>query len=64
MVLLHLFDERQTRLADFGYIPKCKSKNPTGLNEISLPLARMGKGEICNNQKFLIKTPQFPDIDI
>ena len=41
MVLLHLFDESQTRLADFGYIPECKSKNPSGLNEISLPLARM-----------------------
>ena len=27
MVLLHLFDESQTRLADFGYIPECKSKN-------------------------------------
>ena len=41
MVLLHLFDESQTRLADFGYIPEYKSKNPRGLNEISLPLARM-----------------------
>ena len=37
MVLLHLFDESQTRLADFGHIPECKSKNPTG----SLPLAKM-----------------------
>ena len=27
MVLLHLFDESQTILADFGYIPECKSKN-------------------------------------
>ena len=44
MVLLHLFNESQTRLADFGYIPKCKSKNPRGLNEISLPLARMPPG--------------------
>ena len=35
MVLLHLFDESQTRLADFGYIPECKSKHPRGLNEIS-----------------------------
>ena len=41
MVLLQLFDESQTRLADLGYIPECKSKNPRGLNEISLPLARM-----------------------
>ena len=41
MVLLHLFDESQTRLADFGYIPECKSKNPRGLSEISLRLARM-----------------------
>ena len=31
----------QTRLANFDYIPECKSKNPRGLNEISLPLARM-----------------------
>ena len=31
----------QTRLADFGYIPECKSKNPRGLNQISLLLARM-----------------------
>ena len=31
----------QTRLADFGYILECKSKNPRGLNEVSLPLARM-----------------------
>ena len=43
MVLLHLIDESQKRLADFGYIPECKSKNPRGLNEISLPLARMQK---------------------
>ena len=41
MVLLHLIDESQTRLADFGYIPECKSKNPSDLNEISLRLARM-----------------------
>ena len=41
MVLLHLFDESQTKLADFVYIPECKSKNPRDLNEISLPLARM-----------------------
>ena len=41
MVLLHLFDESQMRLADFGYIPECKSKNLRGLNEILLPLARM-----------------------
>ena len=41
MVLLHLFEESQTRLADFGYIPECKSKNPRGLNERSLPVARM-----------------------
>ena len=41
MVLLHLFDESKTRLADFDYIPECKSKNPRGLNELSLPLARM-----------------------
>ena len=26
IILLYLFDESQTRLADFGYIPKCKSK--------------------------------------
>ena len=32
----------QTRLADFGYITECKSKNPRGLNEVSLPLARNG----------------------
>ena len=31
----------QTRLADFGYIPECKSKHPRGLNEVSLSLARM-----------------------
>ena len=36
----------QTRLADFGYIPECKSKNPRGLNEVSLPLARMGIGSM------------------
>ena len=41
MVLLCLFDEIPTRLADFGYIPECKSKIPRGLNEISLPFARM-----------------------
>ena len=41
MVLLHLFDKSQVRLADLGYIPECKSKNPRGLNEMSLPLARM-----------------------
>ena len=29
MILLHLIDESQTRLADFGYIPECKSKNPS-----------------------------------
>ena len=44
MVLLPLFDESQTRLADFGYIPECRSKNPRGLNEILLPLARMVVG--------------------
>ena len=33
----------QTRLAVFGYIPESKSKNPRGLNEVSLPLARMSK---------------------
>ena len=32
----------QTRIADFGYIPECKSKNPRGPNEIALLLARMG----------------------
>ena len=26
MVLLHLVDESQTRLADFGYFPQLKSK--------------------------------------
>ena len=31
----------QTRLADFGYIPECKSKNSRGLNGVSLPLARL-----------------------
>ena len=41
LVLLHLLDDSQTRLAEFGCIPECKSKNPRGLNEISLPLARM-----------------------
>ena len=41
MVLLHLLHESHTRLADFGYIPERKSKNPRGLDEISLPLARM-----------------------
>ena len=41
MVLLHIFDRSRTRSADFGYIPEGKSKNPRGLNEISLPLARM-----------------------
>ena len=41
MVLLHLFDESQTRLASFGCIPEPRSKNPRGLNEIALPLARM-----------------------
>ena len=41
MVMLHLFDESQTRLADFGFVPECKSKIPRGLNEISLPLARI-----------------------
>ena len=34
----------QTRLADFGYIPERKPKNPRGLNEVSLPLARMVLG--------------------
>ena len=43
MVLLHFFDTSQTRLTDFGYIPECKSKSPRGLNEISLPLARMNQ---------------------
>ena len=42
MVLLHLFDS-QTRLADFGHIPECKSKNPRDLNEISLPLENAEK---------------------
>ena len=41
MVLLHLFDESQTILADYGNIPECKSEYPKGLNEISLSLARM-----------------------
>ena len=41
MALLPLFDKSQTSLADFGYIPECKSKNPRGLNELSLPLARI-----------------------
>ena len=41
MILFHFFDESQTRLADLGYIPESKSKNPKGLNEISLPVARM-----------------------
>ena len=45
MVLLQLFDESQTRLADLGYIPECKSKNPRALNEISLPIGRMVFGE-------------------
>ena len=31
----------QMRLADLGYIPEGKSKNPRGLNEVSLSLARM-----------------------
>ena len=39
--LLHLFGESQTRLANFGYITQFKSKNACGLNEVSLPLARM-----------------------
>ena len=47
MALLRLFDESQTRLADFGYIRECKSKNPRGLNEISLPLARMAQAPPC-----------------
>ena len=38
----------QTRLSDFGYIPECKSKNPRGLNEVSLPLVRMGLGRMTN----------------
>ena len=46
MVLLPLFDESQIRLADFGYIPECKSKNPRGLNEISLTLAINGVNEV------------------
>ena len=46
MVLRHLFDERQTRLADFGQIPECISKNSKGLNEILLPLARMVNWEM------------------
>ena len=33
--------ESQTRSVDFGYIPQCKSKNPRGLHEVSLPFARM-----------------------
>ena len=41
MVFLYFFDESQTRLADSGNIPQCKSKNARGLNEVSLPLARM-----------------------
>ena len=41
MVLLHLIDECQTRLADFGCIQECISKNPRGQNEMPLPLARM-----------------------
>ena len=41
MVLLHIIDDCQTRIADFGYIQECISKNPRGQNEISLPLARM-----------------------
>ena len=32
MFRINLFDESQTRLADFGYMPQCKSKNPRGLN--------------------------------
>ena len=45
IVLLHLFDESQTRLTDFGYIPECKSKEPRNLNEISFSLARMIQAE-------------------
>ena len=32
---------RQRRLAELGYIPESKSKNPGGLNEVSFPLARI-----------------------
>ena len=32
---------RMQLLAKIGYIPQCKGKNPRGLNEILLPLARM-----------------------
>ena len=38
----------QTRLANFGYIPECKSKNPTGLNEISLLARIMGSIRVIN----------------
>ena len=38
----------QTRLVNFGYIPECKSKNSTGLYEISTLLARMGSIHVIN----------------
>ena len=58
-------NESQTILADFGYIPECKSKYPRGLNEISLPLARMrhvikkSYDHACNNT--LVRTRNVND---
>ena len=64
MVLLHLFDESQTRLADFGYIPECKLKNLRGLNEISLPLARMVSALITDCQAILVFIMRSPNSSV
>ena len=50
MVLLHLFDESQTRLADFYLYHRMQIENPRGLNEISLPLANNEVGSDNNVQ--------------
>ena len=38
----------QTILANYSYTPEFKSKNPRGLNEVSLPLARMEPSGVNN----------------
>ena len=67
MILLHLFDESQTRFSDFCYIPESKSKIREGLNEISLSLATMRKGYFIATtaavEKIVLKAGTRPKIN-
>ena len=50
----------QLQYTDFGYNPECKLKNPWGLNEVLLPLARMNE----ETYWFIILTLKAPEMKI